>query len=460
MDGLPEHLIAGVPNGPESNYESSLWVTYQPLDSHIPLPHFTTHHYFPATSWPMAPSGLLDPQLMPSQSLHTTPSAPTPRKILTDEVRRQICLYQEENKSAKQVEIADLFGVERSTVSKILRQKEKYLSMPDGTQSPIKRGKHKESKIEKALANWVQKSKRQGRVLTRNDIEEKAKLFAKNCATQDQKLKILTEGWLDKFFNENPIICSSLENSADTVVSDGESTPPILPTGPPLCLSPSLRQGMKNEIGDSAFNISGDFAKHDHSSTLDPIPSPSAGRTSAASPLVSESPYVPTAHSRHSLISSATGGLLNQTFGGEIYSSTYSKHSTNGPFSDTVLNSPLDEKLEEGNLTDTCDVSSKGSVRYHESNADLSSIGNTMQPPHLPPITKDEARHALDLVINYVKSEPGSELPDQVSITLDELKERLNVVRNDWSSSGSHVDKDKDTDSLRLTERRKFHSLT
>lgn len=328
-------------------------------------------------------------------------------------------------------------------MSKILRQKDKYLSISDENTKRRKK-KEKVPDITKALANWVRKSRHEGRVLTRDEIEKKANLFA---ATQK---KTVTKSWLDEFCrNENKIICSS-EISANTVVSDGESTPPIIPTGATLSLSPSLGQGMKNEVGDSAFHNSGDFAKHDLSSTLDPIPSSSAGMISAASPLVSESPYAPTAHGRHAAISSATSGLLVQSFKGDIYGSTYSRHCTNGLFSDTVLDSPLDEKLEERNPTDTYNISSKSSARRHESNADLRSLRNTMQPQRLPPVTQDEARHALDLVINYANSKLRSELPDQVSITLDKLKERLNVERN--SIFGSHVDKI--TDSLRMTKRR------
>lgn len=110
MDGLPKHLIAGVPNGQEDNYENSPWVVDQSQNSYIPLPGLITDDYLSATSWwTMAPSALLKPQFVPSQSLHTIPSAPAPRKTLTNEVRRRICFYHEENRSAKQVEIAGKF---------------------------------------------------------------------------------------------------------------------------------------------------------------------------------------------------------------------------------------------------------------------------------------------------------------------------------------------------------------
>ncbi|KUL81952.1 hypothetical protein ZTR_10976 [Talaromyces verruculosus] len=370
---------------------------------------------------------------MPIQTWPTTPSVPRPSKKLTDEDRRRICLYYEANKSAKQADIGALFGVERSTVSNVLRQKEKYLSIDNGSRSTTTRCKGNVPKIKKALAGWIRNSQRQRVDVTRTEIEEKANLFAENCATPDEKQKIFTPGWVDEFLrNENLTVRSSLENSADIVVSDGEGTPPIPPTGPTPCLLPSLGQGMKD--GVSAFNSSGYFAQQDHSSALHPILASSAGMTSLASTLFSESLYVPTAHSRHPSISSATSGLRDQMFAedagivdknGEIYSTTDSKHSTNGPFCGTLLDSPLDEKLEEQKPTDTCDINSKGSVSHHESNADLKSTGHTMQPRRLPTVTQDEARDALDLVINYVKSEPGLELRKQDHRTLGELREKL-----------------------------------
>lgn len=320
-------------------------------------------------------------------------------------------------------------------MSKVLRQKEKYVSIDNGSRSTITRRKGNVSKIKKALASWVRNSQRQGVDVTSTEIEEKANLFAANCATPDEKQEIFTPGWVGEFLrNENLTVRSSLENSADIVVSDGEGTPPIPPTGPTPCLLPSLGQGMKDEVSDSAFNSPEYSAQQDHSSPLHPILASSAGMTSLASTLFSESLYVPTAHSRHPSISSATGGLRHQMFAedagivdknGEIYSITDSKHSTNGAFCDTVLDSPLDEKLEEQNLTDTCDINSKGSVSHHESNADLKSTGHTMQPPLLPRVTQDEARDALALVMNYFGSEPGLQLRRQDYKTLGELREKL-----------------------------------
>ena len=47
-----------------------------------------------------------------------------------------------------------------STVSKVLRNKEKYLVPEDGSRSPIKRSKSKFPDIERTLLNWVKKRAR------------------------------------------------------------------------------------------------------------------------------------------------------------------------------------------------------------------------------------------------------------------------------------------------------------
>jgi hypothetical protein len=56
-----------------------------------------------------------------------------PRKQrLFNHQRKEICLYHQENPGIRQEDIANKWGVERSTVSKILKQKSKWLNVPDG----------------------------------------------------------------------------------------------------------------------------------------------------------------------------------------------------------------------------------------------------------------------------------------------------------------------------------------
>ncbi|EED20100.1 conserved hypothetical protein [Talaromyces stipitatus ATCC 10500] len=545
------------PNGQESDYGSSPWVdlgAFESPGSHHspPLPDFhgfsygsspimplepaysmsipppystinltmpahpwpsmlTTQSPFPETSLSPAPTPTLSiPQPVPIRPLHTTPapSAPTPRRTLTDEDRRRMCLYHEENKSAKQTDIGALFGVERSTVSKVLRQKEKYLSMDDGSRSPIKRSKGKVPDIEKALANWARNYQRQGFVLTDAMIKEKAHFFATTCASPDGKQKLLTASWLEKFKQKNNLGGSkSRKNSVDTVASDGEGLPhlqsptgtlistgvsPVSPTGlTPSPLSPSLSQEtLKRELGDSAFlDFSKDPARHSHSqstTSLDTTPSLSAGVASPTSPLVSESPYTPTVRSRLPSISSAASRPRSQTFpltgdaecgNGEQHNITSSKHSMNGSLSVSVVDSPLDEDQEHKHPTEiTSDYDNKNSMKHRGSNSDLKSITTSMQPPPVPtskssavssPVsspgspTQDEARRALELVMNYIQNQPsGLGLQMQDYVTMGKLMEKLDLVHNNQSISGRLHRIDEDSDGPQMTKKRSINSLT
>jgi hypothetical protein len=53
-----------------------------------------------------------------------------PKGRLTDTQRREICQYHDNNPNVRQEDIAKEYGVERSTISKILKYKSKWLNLP------------------------------------------------------------------------------------------------------------------------------------------------------------------------------------------------------------------------------------------------------------------------------------------------------------------------------------------
>ena len=55
--------------------------------------------------------------------------------------RKEICLYHKENPTARQEDIAIKYGVERSTISKILKHKQKWMNVP--TEEEFKVAKHR-----------------------------------------------------------------------------------------------------------------------------------------------------------------------------------------------------------------------------------------------------------------------------------------------------------------------------
>lgn len=73
----------------------------------------------------------------PDRDVLVSPTRPKPKKAkLTNALRKEICIYQQQHPHQKQEEIAQRFGVERSTVSKILKEKKTWLNIEDGIAEP------------------------------------------------------------------------------------------------------------------------------------------------------------------------------------------------------------------------------------------------------------------------------------------------------------------------------------
>lgn len=389
--------------------------------------------------------------------------------------------------------------IENSTVSKVLRQKEKYLSMDDGSRSPIKRSKGKVPDIEKALSNWARNYQRKGFTLTDAMIKEKAHFFATTCASQDGKHKILTASWLEKFKQKNHLSGSkSRKNSMDTVASDGESVSrlqspksteasPISPTGlTPSPLSPSQSQEkLKKEPSDSLFDFSMDKnSKHGHSqstTSVDTVPSLSIEVGSPTSPLVSGSPLTPKLRSRLPSISSAINRPRSQTFplcsdaetngNGEHKRSKRTKHgSISVSVTNSVANSPVEkEQQQQQHREGDAAISPRdaSAIKRSPSNPDIKSPVS-MQPPPVPvskssttvnsPVsspgtpTQDEARRALELVMSYIQSQPaGLGLQASDYITMGKLMEKLELVHKQSNlvlGKLDRIDEDADADAV------------
>ncbi|KAH0276033.1 hypothetical protein KCU91_g4137, partial [Aureobasidium melanogenum] len=132
------------------------------------------------------------------------------RKTLSDDDRRRMCKYAEENPTAKQTEIGYLFGVERSTVSKVLRKKEQYLNhaRPKETprSPPNKRPKARLPDIEKTLSAWVIKEQKKGSPITDEAIREQAYYFASIPGPENPASNpVNNPGWLEKFKQKHRI---------------------------------------------------------------------------------------------------------------------------------------------------------------------------------------------------------------------------------------------------------------
>lgn len=134
-----------------------------------------------------------------------------------------------------------------STVSKVLRQRDKYLYPDERSRSPFKKAKAKFPDIERALANWARNYQRQGLLLTDAIIREKASFFATTVGNSESNLKANSASWLEKFKRKNNLMVAksrSRRSSIEGILrsrrnsfaeeSEGTSNPPSnvhTPTG-------------------------------------------------------------------------------------------------------------------------------------------------------------------------------------------------------------------------------------
>ncbi|KAJ4304794.1 hypothetical protein N0V90_000322 [Kalmusia sp. IMI 367209] len=437
---------------------------------------------FPSAPVPLTPVSATP---VSATSTHSGRTSSTPRKTLTDADRRRMCQYHEDHPTVKQTEIGAMFGVERSTVSKVLRQKEKYLYQDDGSRSPIKRSKGKFPDIERALSNWARNHQRQGLPLTDAIIREKARFFATTVGNSDSHLKANSTSWLEKFKQKNNLLGSKSRKGSIAEESEGTSNPPsnvhtpggISPTSPsgvspsPLSVSakPS-KEELKTESPDTH-----DFSSHRrpfHSQSNTSLSSvftdtaPSSFSAGPTSPTSLSSPFFtpdsasgPTAFMGNHQIRGQPGSSnfqrpRSQTFpmliGVEQFMSPPPSSEALTPkfMNTTALDSPMDEfQPSLAAIDDTMQASP-------------TTVTNSMQPPPLPnglptaslPMqqssmtqavlestsamspSQEEAARALELVWTFFQQQHEDFVVEpQEYVTIGKLMEKLKIKRSSES---------------------------
>ncbi|MCJ1284108.1 hypothetical protein MMC26_003439 [Xylographa opegraphella] len=421
-------------------------------------------------------------------TVHSLPPLTTPvptasaRRTLTDQDRRRMCLYHEENPTVKQTEIGAMFGVERSTVSKVLRQKEKYLFPDDGSRSPVKRSKGKFPDIERALSNWARNHQRQGLPLSDSMIRDKARFFATTVGNSDSHVKVNSNNWLEKFKQKNHLLGAKPRKASDANDSDngynvdsvsGSQTPsnisPVSPIGvsSPSPLSASRgRESIKTESPDSYMDFSASY-RHTHSQSATSLAScfsdntaPSSFSGGPQSPIEpffssdpnSAGPYLPSQNARFmTLASSNTARPRSQTFPMLGIETTYAEPPGPGEYTPKQMQQIMAAPTLETPIEDLSDspLAIVGISQHHRSHPanDIhspkqNSSPTLMAPPPHPntssstpntsnvsspisPPSQDEARRALELVLNFFQNQPTGVVDPQEFVAMGKLMEKL-----------------------------------
>ncbi|KAI1828226.1 hypothetical protein F4861DRAFT_535196 [Xylaria intraflava] len=239
--------------------------------SHLPPPPLMSTPG--QVSWPSLQTNpsqnFQSPVAIPSASAppRQQPKLPTintsqPRRTLTDQDRRDMCKFADENPGVKQHDIGLRFGVERSTVSKVLRRKDQYLNQEDRSASPIKKNKGKSSPdIERALANWVRGQQKKGVTVNDFEMEEKAKVF---CTGSDIPLKTITASWIEKFKQKHGMSAGSrlIRRASETAIPDSTrlerldtESPTVSNSQTPNGVSPASPAPQGSPLVSSSTNI-------------------------------------------------------------------------------------------------------------------------------------------------------------------------------------------------------------
>jgi hypothetical protein len=90
-----------------------------------------------------------------------------------------------------------------STVSKVLRNKEKYLLPEEGSRSPIRRTKSKFPDIERTLSQWAKNRLSQRLPLDDNTIRDQARIFATTVGSSECHNQVNDPAWLEQFKQKN-----------------------------------------------------------------------------------------------------------------------------------------------------------------------------------------------------------------------------------------------------------------
>lgn len=190
-----------------------------------------------------------------SLGLPPSRTTPKPKRKLRNIDRKMICDFSASNPTVKQDAIAAKFDIERSTVSKILKNKEKWMSVEPGSEA-ARISKHRAVKfpaVEDQLAGWIAEHKARGEGVRDSTIRQEALRIARELGLAEDQFKA-SGGWIEKFRERNHILKLPM---IDNDVAQSGSAEPLgsLKRSPSIGESPFLEAGPEASVdGPSALN--------------------------------------------------------------------------------------------------------------------------------------------------------------------------------------------------------------
>lgn len=347
----------------------------------------------------------------------------------------------------------------------------------DRSLSPVKRAKGKFPDIDRALANWVRNSQKQGIPLTDAAIKEKARFFAATVGNPDSHSKANSTSWLEKFKQKNGIGGGKLLRRAsetnipdpgslnhDSATTPASQTPSgVSPTSPGDLASPlSTAKSEENIKGEGMEYLDfGQNYRHSNSQSTtslssaftDTAPSSfSGGPTSpttpfAFSPDTTCAPFIPSQQSRlPPPANSYQPRPRSQTFPMISVDPAYIPPSQSvDPLTPkyqqpvTAPPSALEPPMHE-EIPPPFGMDSSPPLRHRSSNGSMvppsATPGNTGQlssptgnsTPSSP--TCDDARRAVDTLLSYFNAAPKGLIDQNEYMTVLKLTEKLRLQQS------------------------------
>ncbi|PKK72746.1 Isochorismatase hydrolase [Rhizophagus irregularis] len=125
------------------------------------------------------------------------------RVPITALTKQEICLKKRENLKLRDEDLAKEYGLDRSTITKILKQREKWLAI-DFNSNYAKQKTQKSPKfpqIEDALSRWLSANLNNGNSVSDAQLQEKALEYAQSYGLRNEFQA--SNGWISKFKNRH-----------------------------------------------------------------------------------------------------------------------------------------------------------------------------------------------------------------------------------------------------------------
>lgn len=154
-------------------------------------------------------------------------------------------------------------------MSKVLRNKEKYLLPEEGSRSPIRRSKSKFPDIERTLSQWAKNRLAQRLPLDDNTIKDQARIFATTVGSSECHNQVNDPAWLEQFKQKNHLPGAKpteTKEERDDSKSGSQTPSGISPVGwDGLPISPPTKEDLKDPGPDTYMDSSGYGHTHSQS---------------------------------------------------------------------------------------------------------------------------------------------------------------------------------------------------